>query len=227
MLGRPFFDYVRGHLFGGSFRQEQFDGMLRIDRAWKCYGDRDIRKLAYVFATVYLETAHTMQPIAERGSNEYLRAKKYWPFIGRGYVQLTWERNYADWSKRLGVDLVRNPDLAMDPEFAGQILVQGMMLGTFTGKKLDDFINDDLCNFAEARRIINGTDKANVIAGFAGHFLMALQADAIQIERDKAAEARAKIPPPPDIEPIDPPVRKRGLFALIVDLVLAIFGVRK
>jgi hypothetical protein len=179
--------------------------MCRLERAWARYGDGDIRKFAYILATAYLETAFRMEPITEYGSREYLRAKKYYPYIGRGFVQLTWEINYRDWSKRLGIDLVKTPDLALDPEISARIIVEGMMLGTFTTKKLRDYINADRCDFVDARRIVNGKDKANVIANYAAKFLFALQADAIV----------NAIPPPPDIEPIDPPKPAPGLFAII------------
>jgi hypothetical protein len=132
---------------------------------------------AYVLATAYHETAHTMKPITEMGNQKYLRGKKYWPFIGRGYVQLTWKTNYADWSKRLGVDLVAKPELALDPVNAVRILVEGMQLGTFTKKKLADYITLTSSDFVGARRIINGTDQKDLIAGYAKQYDTLLAAD--------------------------------------------------
>lgn len=88
-------------------------------------------------------------------------------FKGRGYVQITGRRNYADWSRRLGVDLVNNPQLASNPRIAAQILVGGMKEGTFTGRGLDDYINDRGTDFNNARRIVNGTDRAGSIANIA------------------------------------------------------------
>lgn len=95
-------------------------------------------------------------------------------FLGRGFVQITGRRNYADWSKRLGVDLISKPSLAERPEIAVRILVEGMKLGTFTGKKLSDYINASKSDFSGARRIINGTDKASLIAGYAKEYVAAL-----------------------------------------------------
>lgn len=88
-------------------------------------------------------------------------------YKGRGYVQLTGRRNYADWSKRLGVDLINNPELASRPDIARQILVEGMKKGTFTGQKLGKFINGQKTEFENARQTVNGMDKAGPIASIA------------------------------------------------------------
>lgn len=91
-------------------------------------------------------------------------------FMGRGFVQITGRRNYADWSKRLGIDLLKEPALAEKPEIAVLILVRGMKIGTFTGKKLADYVTLQRSDFINARRIVNGTDKAAMIAGYAKEF---------------------------------------------------------
>ena len=88
-------------------------------------------------------------------------------FKGRGYVQITGRRNYEMWSRRLGIDLVNNPELASRPDIAAKILVQGMKEGTFTGRGLDRYINNSGTNFAGARRIVNGTDRAGHIGSIA------------------------------------------------------------
>ncbi len=85
-------------------------------------------------------------------------------FKGRGYVQITGRINYTDWSDRLNLDLVGNFDLVTDPDIAATILVQGMLEGTFTGRKLSDYINPSQIDFINARRIVNGTDRATKIA---------------------------------------------------------------
>lgn len=125
---------------------------------------------AYVLATAYWETARKMKPIREMGGETYLKSKKYYPFVGMGYVQLTWERNYRDWSNRLGVDFVKNPKLLLEPKHAVKILVKGMKIGTFTGKKLSDYITLQKSDFVNARRIVNGTDKAREIAAIAREY---------------------------------------------------------
>lgn len=97
-------------------------------------------------------------------------------FLGRGFVQITGRRNYTDWSRRLGLDLVKEPQLAERPEIAVRILVEGMMLGTFTAKRLETYVHLRKSDFVEARRVVNGTDKADLIAGYAKEFDTALKA---------------------------------------------------
>lgn len=125
---------------------------------------------AYVLATAYHESDHLVKPINEAGSERYLHSKRYWPYIGRGYVQLTWEKNYKFASAKLGVDFVSNPDLLLQPEYAKKILVTGMKEGWFTGKKLSDYIDLSHSDYVDARRIINGTDKALMIAAYARQY---------------------------------------------------------
>ena len=124
-------------------------------------------QMAYLLATTYWETARTMKPISELGGERYLKSKKYYPWYGRGFVQLTWEYNYKKAGQKLNVDLIGNKDLALDPEIAAKIAIQGMINGWFTGKKLSDYITLSKSDFLNARRIINGTDKAKEIAAIA------------------------------------------------------------
>lgn len=189
-MNAAFYDAVRSSLFGGKLTQAQVDTLDTIGAAWSRYGDGAEAKLAYVLATAFHET----------GRFKYLREiwgptaqqKKYEGradlgntvkgdgkrFMGRGLVQITGRRNYADWSKRLGVDLVAHPELAERLDYAARILVEGVMLGTFTGKKLGEYINAAKCDFVNARRTVNGTDKADLIAGYARKFLTALEQSA-------------------------------------------------
>lgn len=95
-------------------------------------------------------------------------------FKGRGYVQITGRRNYADWSKKLGVDLVGNPERARDPQIAAAILVGGMKDGTFTGRKLGDYVGNGRSDFHNARRVVNGTDRAGHIGNIAQRLLAAM-----------------------------------------------------
>lgn len=99
-------------------------------------------------------------------------------FRGRGYVQITGRRNYTVWARRLGIDVVSEPDLvAGDPALAAKILVQGMRDGSFTGKKLGDYIRPgDEPDFFNARSMINGDKRKNgeKIAGHARNYLAAM-----------------------------------------------------
>ncbi len=120
---------------------------------------------AYVLATAYWEAARTMKPVEEAyylGSKAegYRKKLRYYPWHGRGYVQLTWQANYLKAGQKLGVDLITDPDVAMRPDIAAQVLVRGMIEGWFTGKKLSDYINPGKFDYRNARRIVNGTDKA-------------------------------------------------------------------
>lgn len=96
-------------------------------------------------------------------------------FKGRGYVQITGRSNYTKWSQRLGIDLINNPGLASDPANAAKILVLGMRDGSFTGVGLSNYINGSKQDFFNARRIVNGTDKASSIAQIAERYLNALR----------------------------------------------------
>ena len=127
-------------------------------------------QLAYVLATSFHESGHTMKPVREMGGETYLKSKKYYPYVGMGYVQLTWRENYEFVSKKLGVDFVANPRLLLDSKYAVTILVSGMKNGWFTGKKLSDYITLQKSDFVNARRIINRLDKADLIAGYAKQY---------------------------------------------------------
>jgi putative chitinase len=175
-----FFDAVRGPLFNGALSQKQVDGMEAILSTWEeeVQSD-DLRWLAYMLATTYHETAFTMQPITEYGSESYLKGKSYYPYIGRGFVQLTWKDNYARATTELGLsgedDLVDYPDRALDLQIASDVMFQGMAAGWFTGKKLADYFNATVDDPYNARRIINGTDCAEQIKGYHNTFLSALK----------------------------------------------------
>lgn len=132
---------------------------------------------AYVLATAFHETAHTMKPVREYGGEAYLKKKKYYPYVGMGYVQLTWKENYDKASRKLGVDFVTNPKLLLKQEYAAKILVIGMVEGWFTTRKLSDYITLYKSDFKGARRIINGTDRAADIAGYAEQYDALLKAE--------------------------------------------------
>lgn len=177
---KVFFDGIRQQPFDGKLNAGQVSGITAILDEWERRKRTDLRHLAYELATTKWETAHTMQPIAERGSRAYLQGKKYWPWIGRGYVQLTWQRNYqtmtdlmrtAKFQSRAGsIDLVANMELALEPDIAAFVLFEGMERGSFTGKKLSDYFNNQKTDWLNARRIINGTDCAADIATIAKQF---------------------------------------------------------
>ena len=128
-------------------------------------------QIAYVIATAEWETNHQCVPVKEAyWLKEEWRKKhlKYYPYYGRGYVQITWKENYEKFSNLFGEDFVNFPDKMLEPKWAAKTIVIGMRDGLFTGVSLDDVTNSELLvDYKKARRIINGTDKADVIASMA------------------------------------------------------------
>ncbi|WP_374534410.1 hypothetical protein [Phenylobacterium sp.] len=180
-----FFAYVRARPpLGPTLSQAEVDGCTRILGA--CAAARfPVAWAAYVLATAVHETAGQLRPIAEYGKGAgrpYGKPGRNGGQVayGRGDVQLTWDENYerADRELGLGGRLIANYDLALDPEISARIIVRGMQEGWFTGKKLVDYLpaTATQAQFAAARRIVNGTDKAELIAGYAVTFQAALQA---------------------------------------------------
>ena len=148
-----------------------------IKQECKAQGIGSSEQIAYVLATVKWETAHTFKPVKEAfWLSEAWRKNnlKYYPYYGRGYVQLTWKTNYKKYGDILGIDLVSNPDLALDPKYALFILVHGFKIGIFTGHKITDHINSYITDFYNARRCINGLDHATDIKNIALKFLKEL-----------------------------------------------------
>lgn len=146
----------------------------------------DVRWACYMLATVKHETANTFQPIEEFGKGkgkEYGAPVEYKDknskvyshvYYGRGYVQLTWMDKYLNVGKAIGHgdELVVDPTLAMNEEIAYQIMSYGMRSGAFTTRKhkLEDYIGRTNCDYVHARRIINGLDKAHLVAEHATTF---------------------------------------------------------
>lgn len=156
----------------GFLSAQQLQSIMHIVGAFHQYGDGDGSKLAYILATAWHESR--LKPIKEiravQGTPLYNQQNGYWNtgYYGRGFVQLTHLSNYQKMSSFLGVDLVNNPNLALQSEYASKILVYGMYNGSFTGKQLSDYIGGGKTNdFYNARRIVNGLDKAQLINDYA------------------------------------------------------------
>lgn len=202
---RRFYDAVRAKPFGGSLSADQVSGMSAILDEWDRRGLKDFRWLAYMLATTIHETARTMQPIGEfgrgKGRKYGVKGKHGQVAYGRGYVQLTWDYNYERADKELGLNgaLTRNYELALRPDIAAQIMFEGMIDGWFTGKKLSTYFTDAKADWKNARRIINGVDKADLIAGYGRAFLDALKA------AESEPEVIQAVRPPPDISASEPP----------------------
>ena len=131
-----------------------------------------LRQAAYMLATAKHETANTFAPIEEYGKGKGLPYGQPDPvtglvYFGRGYVQLTWARNYKSMGKALNLPLFLHPDLALRYDVAYKIMSYGMTHGTFTGVALSRYINEGKTDYLNARKIINSLDKADLIAGYA------------------------------------------------------------
>lgn len=220
-----FFDAIRP-MFGGL----STDQVRGLEILLAAVDGLPVRHQAYVLATAYHETAATMQPVRETLAKTdaeaarrlerawkagklpwvktpYWRADngKYW--IGRGYVQLTHKANYERAGKRMGIDLVADPSAAMSPMLAARIIVQGMSEGWFTGVKMSD-----CATYRDMRKVVNGMDRADMIAGYAAKFETAL------LEAERQA-------PRPDVEPVEamPEAGSQpGLIAAVVTILAAL-----
>lgn len=206
---KAFFDGVRKPLFKGRMGQSQVDGMkMTIDEWFKRPDLSDERWLAYMLATAWLETDRTMQAIMEYGDRAYFtrmydikgarpdkarelgntRAGDGAKFAGRGKPMITGRANYAKATeyvgRHIGIDFEEKPSAVLQGNHSDLLMFSGMIKGWFTGKKLSDYFDGDLEDPIGARRIVNGTDRAEEIADAYEDFLTAL---------DSAFEARRKV----------------------------------
>lgn len=200
MNRKVFFDFVRNLPFGGKISADQFDGLDRILKYREArYPHWENRWLAYLLATVFHETARRMQPIEEMGGQSYLRSKKYYPWYGRGLIQITWEENY----KKYGIT---DPKQALEWNTALRVAFDGMEKGKFSRDKsgpqtLARYFNSTKNDPEGARRIINGVDKKSLIAGYYKNFLDALEQAEKAVEAPQEVRAPAPKADVPDAAP--------------------------
>ena len=107
----------------------------QIESALHQEGIDDRATCIAVIATIITEVGIAFMPIHEYGDTAYF-TRMYEGradlgntqpgdgarFAGRGFIQLTGRANYTTYGQRLGLDLVDNPDLALDPHVAALIL---------------------------------------------------------------------------------------------------------
>ena len=180
-----FFNGYR-ELFSATLTQSQVEGFETL----LCFieqdaGLTDVRHIAYLLATVKHECADRWQPIAEFASGQQYEGRRDLGNIrsgdgprykGRGYVQITGRVNYRKFGERLRVDLEGDPALALEPALSYRIASLGMRQGLFTGRSLSSFIHEDHCDYRQARRIINGLDRADRIRMYAEKLEQVLRA---------------------------------------------------
>jgi len=201
-----FYDNVRNAPFPNTLTQPQVDGMNVILDEWDKRGLTEPSWLAYMLATAFHETAHWMQPVIEtrraseptnpsvdtaiaRLDNAFNSGKLKWvktpywrkdadgmSWLGRGFVQLTHKTNYQNAEAKTGIPCTTQPELMLQAAPAATVMFGGMIGGWFTGKKLSDYLGNGKVDFVNARRIINGLDRADDIAGYANSFLAAVNA---------------------------------------------------
>lgn len=135
------------------------------------YGVTDRRQIAYIVATAQHETDNFATSREYDGPNQAIRngyggGENYY---GRGYVQVTHDRNYDRMATTLGDPRIStNPDIvAQESALGAQTTVVGMARGLYTGVGLDRYINPQNADYTAARAIVNGTDRADHIAGLA------------------------------------------------------------
>lgn len=205
---KAFFDKLRA-----SFGPLSVNQVAGIEFLLKATEGLPLRHRAYILATTWHETGPASSdlhmtprreiwgptPAQQRyegrvdlGNTQPGDGKR---FMGRGYVQITGRANYHRASTIVGRDLVANPDLTMDPDIAAKIIVHGMVHGWFTGRKMSDFDS-----YVNMRRVVNGTDRAELIAGHAEKFEAALKLLPASTPQPKPVE-----PVPPATAPIIPP----------------------
>jgi putative chitinase len=143
-------------------------------------------------------------------------------YAGRGYVQITGRANYQKASLITGKDLVGNPDLALNPEIAGTIIVHGMVNGWFTGRKMADFDS-----YTNMRRVVNGTDRAELIAGYAEKFEAALKllpGNLVEGVQPSPPPPAAQTPGQPSAHPAAPPDAGSSIAAVVLGAAAALIA---
>jgi hypothetical protein len=196
---KTFFDAVRVSLFDGVLKNHQVTGLMAILDRGGVAAEIDDRWLAYMLATAHHETGRTMQPVRETFAKSDARAialldsafdngrlpsvsVPYWrrdaegkSWLGRGLVQLTHRVNYEKMALATGIDLVSRPERAMEMAVAVDILFIGMQTGAFTGRRLEQYFSENKEDWTGARRIINGRDREELVAGYGRRYLAAIR----------------------------------------------------
>ena len=201
-----------------SINQGFVDGVNGLFAAFNDYKELDSSNplyVAYMCATAYHETDKTMQAITEYGGVRYF--DKYdtgslaatlgntpeadgdgYKYRGRGHVMITGYANYKKFTDILDIDLVNSPDLALDPIVSAKILVIGSLQGTFTTKRLSQYIKYGLeyNEWVNARKVINGTDDNKPIADYAINFLQCIKVVAANVQGGVVCECCGHLLPP-------------------------------
>lgn len=179
------YEKINQSLFSGKLSASQKEG---IDQLLKAGSLLSLAAMAYVLATAYHETAKTMQPIEEYGKGKNrtyghkvkYSGKPYFEpdkiYYGRGHTQNTWYEIYEKLTNANGKgwDFLNHPELLLQMEPSVWATIYAMTTGLYTGRKLSQYFNASGNDPVGARKIINGQDKAELIAGYYNHWLEAV-----------------------------------------------------
>jgi hypothetical protein len=101
-----------------------------VAQMWLCGLSDPLTDIAMI-GTIAIESASSFRPVREafylgepEPAESHRRALRYYPYYGRGFIQLTWRENYAAYSQKVNdlwgasgaIDLVARPDDALDPD---------------------------------------------------------------------------------------------------------------
>ncbi len=112
-------------------------------------------------ATCRVEVGKNYKPIREYASGEAYEGRRDLGntekgdgirYAGRGLIQITGRANYALYGKRLGIDLLGNPDLALDLKVSAKILAM-----YFKDRKVN--VACDAKDWEFARQKVNGINS--------------------------------------------------------------------
>ncbi|MBX3536416.1 MAG: hypothetical protein KF735_02160 [Chelatococcus sp.] len=218
-----FFSYARRSPFGDRLTQQQVDGMTDILNEWDAhYSHLPLTYLACYLGQVFRETGGTMVPIRETFATSDKQAMTrletawtsgklpsvktpYWRkgWFGRGRMQITHAENYAYAQAKSGLPIVADPSLMLDSKADLKVSLPGTIEGWWTrGKhRMSMYLDRPDPDFEGARRIVNGTDKAKLVATYCEAFLAALQA--AEIGKAQPADALPALAVPDDIKPAE------------------------
>jgi hypothetical protein len=118
--------------------------------------------MAGALATIRVEVGRNFKPIMEYASGEAYEGRKDLgnvekgdgvKYKGRGYIQLTGRANYSLFGQKLGLDLISNPDLALDVEVGAKILAHYFIdRGVVNACLAKDWLR--------VRKLINGVNRS-------------------------------------------------------------------
>lgn len=159
-------------------------------------------------ATVAVETGN-FSPIKERGGPTYFtklyegradlgntEAGDGAKFRGRGYIQITGRLNYTNYGRAIGVDLVANPDLALDPAIAAHVLAL-----YFRQRNIPHLA--ELAKWESVRRRVNGglNNWARFLE-YVSALSLAMNTTPVTVATVEAAEAAKLVPSVTPVPPV-------------------------